>query len=42
VDGKELDELRVKTEDLELDLYLDGPRLERIMAPASNAEILRD
>ncbi|MFZ3200405.1 MAG: hypothetical protein WA175_04570 [Candidatus Acidiferrales bacterium] len=42
VGGKELDELRVKTEDLELDLYLDGPRLERIVAPASNAEILRD
>jgi len=42
VDGKEFDELRVKTEDLELDLYLDGPRLERIVAPASNAQILRD
>jgi len=42
VDGKTFDELRVKTEDLELDLYLDGPRLERIVAPASNAEILRD
>ncbi len=42
VGGKELDELRVKTEDLELDIYLDGPHLERIVAPASNAEILRD
>lgn len=42
VNGKELGELRVKSEDLELDLYLDGPRLERIVAPASNAEILRD
>lgn len=42
VEGKQFDELRVKTEDLELDLYLDGPLLERIVAPASNAEILRD
>jgi len=42
VNGKELGELRVKSEDLEIDLYLDGARLERIVAPASNAEILRD
>ena len=40
-DGK-LEELRVKTEDLELDLFLDNMKLVRILAPASNAEILRD
>jgi hypothetical protein len=42
VDGKKLDELTVKSQDLELDLYLDGQRLVRIAAPASNAEILRE
>jgi hypothetical protein len=42
VSGKKLDELRVRTEDLELDLYLDGPRLVRIVSPASNAEIIRE
>jgi len=42
VDGKKLDELSVKSQDLELDLYLDGQRLVRIAAPASNAEILRE
>jgi len=40
--GKQLDELRVKTEDLELDLYLDGLRLMRVVAPDSGAEIVRD
>jgi len=40
--GKKLEELQVKTEDLELDLYLDSDRLMRIVAPAANAEILRD
>lgn len=40
-DGK-LEELRVKTEDLELDLFLDNMKLVRILAPSSNAEILRD
>lgn len=39
--GKQLDELRVRTEDLELDLFLDGQRLMRIAAPASGAEIVR-
>jgi hypothetical protein len=39
--GKQLDELRVRTEDLELDLFLDGQRLMRIAAPASDAEIIR-
>jgi hypothetical protein len=42
VDGKKLQELTVKTEDLEVDLYLDGERLIRIGAPGSNAEIIRD
>jgi len=40
--GAKLDELRVKTEDLEIDLFLDGQRLVRIVSPAANAEILRD
>lgn len=42
VEGKKLDELSVKTEDLELDLYLDGPRLMRIASPTGNAEIVRE
>jgi hypothetical protein len=42
VDGKKLDELSVKTEDLEVDLYLEGQRLVRIVAPGSNAEIVRE
>lgn len=42
VNGKQLDELQVKTEDLEIDLYLDSGRLIRIAAPASNAEIIRE
>jgi len=40
--GKKVEELRVLTEDLELDLFLDGKRLVRIVAPASNAEIVRE
>lgn len=39
--GKKLEELVVKTEDLEVDLYLDGARVERIVAPSTNAEIIR-
>ncbi len=39
--GKKLDELSVKTEDLEVDVYLDGPRVVRIVAPSANAEIVR-
>jgi hypothetical protein len=42
VDGKDLDELRVKSEDLELDLYLDGPRLERVISPGANAQVIRE
>ena len=41
VDGKKLEELVVKTEDIELDLYVDGPRLMRIVVPSANAEIDR-
>jgi hypothetical protein len=41
VDGKRLDELTVKTEDLEVDVYLDGPRVVRVVAPSANAEIVR-
>ena len=39
--GKKLEELTVKTEDLEVDLFLDGGRLVRIVAPSTNAEIVR-
>jgi hypothetical protein len=40
--GKKLDELRVKTEDLELDLYFENQRLVKIDAPDANAEIVRE
>ncbi len=42
VDGKKVEELRVKTEDNEIDLYLDGPKLMRLVAPAANAEVIRE
>jgi hypothetical protein len=42
VSGKKMEELQVKTSDLEVDLYLDGDRLMRIVAPSSNAEIVRE
>lgn len=42
VDSKKMDELRVKTEDNEIDLYLDSGRLMRLVAPAANAEVIRD
>ncbi|HWF38849.1 MAG TPA: hypothetical protein VG322_10035 [Candidatus Acidoferrales bacterium] len=42
VEGKKLDELQVKTEDLELDLYLENQRLMRIDAANANAEIIRE
>jgi hypothetical protein len=42
VEGKQLEELRVTTEDNEIDLYLDGSRLVRISVPSANAEIIRD
>jgi hypothetical protein len=37
-----LEQLRVKTEDLEIDLFLDGQRLVRIVSPSANAEIVRE
>jgi len=40
--GKSLEELRVKTEDNEVDLYLDGSRLLRILVPSANAEVVRE
>ena len=39
--GKKLEELRVDSEDLEIDLFLDGKKLMRLVAPSSNAEIVR-
>ncbi len=42
VDGKQLELLRVKTEDLEVNLYLDNLRLIRIAVPAANAEVVRE
>jgi len=40
--GKKVEELRVRTEDLEIHLFLDGPRLVRLVAPSSNVEIVRE
>ena len=40
--GRTLEELAVKSPDLEVDLFLDGQRLVRIVSPSANAEILRD
>ncbi|HKW88352.1 MAG TPA: hypothetical protein VJN21_06320 [Candidatus Acidoferrales bacterium] len=40
--GKTLDRLRVHSQDLELTLYFDGPRLVRISVPSANAEIVRE
>jgi hypothetical protein len=37
-----LEQLRVKTEDLEIDLFLDGQRLVRLVSPSANAEIVRE
>jgi hypothetical protein len=42
VNGKKLEELQVKTADLEVDLFLDGKKLVRIVSPSANAEILRE
>jgi uncharacterized protein YaiE (UPF0345 family) len=39
--SKKMEELMVKTEDLEVDLFLDGGKLMRIVAPSTNAEIDR-
>jgi hypothetical protein len=40
--GEKLEQLRVKTEDLEISLFLDGQRLVRIVSPSANAEIIRE
>jgi len=37
-----LEQLRVKTEDIEINLFLDGQRLVRIVSPSANAEIIRE
>jgi hypothetical protein len=42
VNGKRLEELTAKTEDLEVDLYLDNGKLVRLVAPGNNAEIVRE
>jgi hypothetical protein len=42
VGGASLEELRVKTEDNEIDAFFDGPKLMRILAPSANAEIIRE
>lgn len=41
-DGKELQELEVKTADLQVDLFLQGKKLVRIVSPSANAEIDRE
>jgi len=40
--GKQLEELRVRTEDNEIDLFLDGAKLMRLVAPSANAEVIRE
>ncbi len=41
--GAKYEELRVRTADLEVDLYLDSNRrLMRLVSPASNAEVVRE
>ncbi len=40
--GKRLEELRVTTQDNEVDLYLDHSRLVAISVPSAGAEIVRD
>jgi len=42
VGGKKLEKLNAKTEDLEINLYLDNGRLVRLVAPSTNAEIIRE
>jgi hypothetical protein len=42
VGGKKLEKLSAKTEDLEIDLYLDTGRLIRLVAPGNSAEIVRE
>jgi len=40
--GKTMQELQVKTADLEVDLFLDGKKLMRIVSPSADAEIDRE
>lgn len=40
--GSKLEELRVRSEDLEVHLFLEGRRLVRIAVPSSNAEVVRE
>jgi hypothetical protein len=42
LDGKQMEELSVKTSDLEISLFLDKGHLMRIVAPQSDVEIVRD
>lgn len=42
VAGQKLEQLRVKTEDLEIELFLDGLHLRRVVSPSANAEIIRE
>jgi len=42
VDNKKMEAMRVRTDDNEIDLYLDGSKLMRLVAPAANAEVIRD
>lgn len=42
IGGGSLEELRVKTEDNEIDAFFDGPKLMRLLAPSANAEIIRE
>jgi hypothetical protein len=42
IGGASLEELRVKTEDNEIDAFFDGPKLMRLLAPSANAEIIRE
>lgn len=39
--GKNVNRLRVRSQDLEIMLYLEGNRLERVSVPSANAEIVR-
>ncbi|MGD0404061.1 MAG: hypothetical protein ABSB66_12790 [Candidatus Acidiferrales bacterium] len=42
IGGASLEELRVKTEDNEIDAFFDGAKLMRLLAPSANAEIIRE
>jgi hypothetical protein len=42
VAGAKLDLLQVRSEDLQINLYLDGARLVRIVSPSSGAEVIRE